>query len=378
MANDTNKITLEVKIKEQTRKVTIEASGDAEIEAYINGCLDANIHPQSDQIEFLSPQGEHSGLDALDCEIVQAANGQNTNAISLEFMNEITSIWANVEFYNSIGDEDTREMIAAIGCGSVNFFTGYTPLQLVRLGTEINRWRSAHGSLDRNRKSATIELRDLAAAQAEAEAVESADDLMAALQAQAHAREYACDDRNCEHCRDNNLRCGDCQQRIGYKESNDTYFHLDDPADGCFLIPAVINFPITQPTETGSGNATREVMAILTSGISGSDMLIGAAKSIEQYSSFLLDNSEQPENIITALRNNLRDIVGSIRQNAQWLADTEALALTKPIDANWKVPFLEMQESTRLAMECAGVDQHKRKEILDTVEDYMSNHFGDD
>lgn len=63
---------IEVHIKEQTKKVTIDVTNIADLATYLNGCLDANIYPQpTDNLSDCvgSPQGENDGLDALDCDI---------------------------------------------------------------------------------------------------------------------------------------------------------------------------------------------------------------------------------------------------------------------------------------------------------------------
>jgi len=62
-----------VHIKEQTRKVEVETNHP---ERYLNGFLDANIHPNSERLTgHLDPQGENSGLDALNCSIEYDLDG---------------------------------------------------------------------------------------------------------------------------------------------------------------------------------------------------------------------------------------------------------------------------------------------------------------
>lgn len=70
-------IKIKVEIPAQTKYCTIEV-GEGEnqqaiIDCYLDGCLDANIFPQGYTDRgikgYLEPQGEHSGLDALDCTI---------------------------------------------------------------------------------------------------------------------------------------------------------------------------------------------------------------------------------------------------------------------------------------------------------------------
>jgi hypothetical protein len=44
----------------------------------------------------------------------------------------------------------------------------------------------------------------------------------------------------------------------------------------------------------------------------------------------------------------------------------------------WLVPYSEMLDSARLAMECEGIPPQTIKVVLATVEDFMANNWGDD
>lgn len=57
-----------VKILEQTREIDIDIPENAS-EAYLNGCLDANIFPQDQDRQWTEPLGENAGLDGLLCTI---------------------------------------------------------------------------------------------------------------------------------------------------------------------------------------------------------------------------------------------------------------------------------------------------------------------
>jgi hypothetical protein len=47
-------------------------------------------------------------------------------------------------------------------------------------------------------------------------------------------------------------------------------------------------------------------------------------------------------------------------------------------DMFWKVPYYDIKDSYRLAMESAGVDAAIIQEVLDTVEDYATNEHGEE
>lgn len=47
-------------------------------------------------------------------------------------------------------------------------------------------------------------------------------------------------------------------------------------------------------------------------------------------------------------------------------------------DELWLVPYLDIKQSFEIAMIAAGIDHDVVSEILDTVEDAVTNNLGDD
>ena len=47
-------------------------------------------------------------------------------------------------------------------------------------------------------------------------------------------------------------------------------------------------------------------------------------------------------------------------------------------DPSWRVPFDDVEDSYRLAMQTEGIETAAIKRILSVVEDYVSHEYGED